>query len=178
MTESFMDNYRHENSHEKDKPRTFSHFKRLGRELAMQYLFQGDLNIEVADSQEFYRLFWQQASESGVFPDNRVFRKGRVYAEKIIEGVKAKQQVIDELLVKYSEKWDIDRMAVVDRNIMRVAIFEMLCCPDIPPVVSINEALEIAKSFSAEKSSTFINGILNGIKDEIAASSSGLEANS
>jgi N utilization substance protein B len=59
-------------------------------------------------------------------------------------------------------------MAIVDRNIMRIATYEMLFCPDIPPVVSINEAVEIAKSFGGEESGSFINGILNGIKDSLA----------
>ncbi len=142
------------------------HFKRMGRELAMQYLFQCDLagTDQLAESLE---NFWSQAEESGEFPTNRVFRKARNYAEKIIAGVYEHEQEIDGVIESFSKKWDIDRMPVVDRNIMRVAIFELQYCPDIPALVSIDEAIEISKDFSSEKSGVFINGILNGVKDSL-----------
>ena len=142
------------------------HFKRMGRELAMQYLFQCDLagNDNLSESLE---NFWTQAEESGEFPSNRIFRKARNYAEKIIAGVYEHEQEIDRTIESFSKKWDIDRMPVVDRNIMRVAIFELEFCPDIPALVSIDEAIEISKDFSSEKSGIFINGILNGVKDSL-----------
>ncbi len=142
------------------------HFKRMGRELAMQYLFQCDLagNENFSESLE---NFWIQAEESGEFPSNRIFRKARNYAEKIIAGVYEHEQEIDGIIESFSKKWDIDRMPVVDRNIIRVAIFELEFCPDIPALVSIDEAIEISKDFSSEKSSNFINGILNGVKDSL-----------
>ena len=79
------------------------------------------------------------------------------------------EQEIDRTIESFSKKWDIDRMPVVDRNIMRVAIFELEICPDIPALVSIDEAIEISKDFSSEKSGIFINGILNGVKDSLHA---------
>jgi N utilization substance protein B len=139
------------------------HFKRMGRELAMQFLFQSDVTGDNND--ESLELFWEQASSSGEFPLNRIFRKAREYAEKLIRGVRENISTIDAEIGKHSEKWNINRMAVVDRNVMRIAVYEMRFCLDIPPVVSIDEAVEIAKDFSSEKSSLFINGILNGIKD-------------
>jgi len=142
------------------------HFKRMGRELAMQYLFQCDLAGE-SETQQTIDMFWEQAEESGEFPSNRIFRKARAYAEKLILGVQAHVMEIDDILETASKKWDLDRMSAVDRNIMRIAIFELKYCPDIPPVVSINEAIEIGKDFSAEKSGIFINGILNGIKNQL-----------
>ena len=116
------------------------HFKRMGRELAMQYLFQCDLagNDNLSESLE---NFWTQAEESGQFPSNRIFRKARNYAEKIIAGVYEHEQ----------------------------EIFELEFCPDIPALVSIDEAIEISKDFSSEKSGIFINGILNGVKDSLPA---------
>jgi len=140
------------------------HFKRMGRELAMQFLFQSDVNGG-ENTAVILELFWEQAESSGEFPQNRIFRKAREYAEKIIHGVCEHLSTIDAEIEKHSEKWNLNRMAVVDRNVMRIAVYEMRFCLDIPPVVSIDEAVEIAKDFSSEKSSIFINGILNGIKD-------------
>ena len=142
------------------------HFKRLGRELAMQYLFECDIRDSVTEPGTMDD-FWAQAEESGEFTDARVFRRARAYAETLIANAQANDDEITDYLGKFSEKWDVERMSAVDRNIMKVAVAEMLYCPDIPHVVSIDEAIEIAKDFSDEKSGVFINGILNGIKNEI-----------
>ena len=142
------------------------HFKRLGRELAMQYLFECDLRDSVTEPNTM-EDFWEQAEESGEFPDNRVFRRARAYAELLIGHVQANDDVITGYLGRFSEKWDVERMSAVDRNIMKVAVAEMLYCTEIPHLVSIDEAIEISKDFSDEKSGVFINGILNGIKNEI-----------
>lgn len=140
------------------------HFKRLGRELAMQFLFQVDLTK--MNDERMLDLFWEQAEECGKFPVNRVYRKGREYAEKIIGFILTDWERIDKLILEKSEKWNLDRMAAVDRNIMRVAICEMLFFPDVPPIVSINEAVGISKIYSSEKSGVFINGLLNAVKDD------------
>ena len=139
-----------------------AHYKRLGRELAMQFLFQNDVRGAELSDEACRQFFWAQAEDSGAFPVNRQFRKGRIYAERLIEGVLGHLEKIDGLIVAHSEKWDLKRMAVVDRNVMRIAVYEMLCCPEVPPLVSINEAIEIAKDFGSEKSGGFINGVLNG----------------
>ncbi|MBQ9337952.1 MAG: transcription antitermination factor NusB [Lentisphaeria bacterium] len=142
------------------------HFKRLGRELAMQFLFQCDV-AGMSDFAEILENFWIQAENSGEFPAGRIFRKARSYAEKIIAGVCEHETEIDEVISTVSDKWDISRMPVVDRNIIRVAVFELYYCPDIPAVVSIDEAIEIAKDFSSAKSGLFINGLLNTVKDRL-----------
>ncbi len=142
------------------------HFKRMGRELAMQYLFQCDLAGE-GEKAETLISFWEQAEESGEFPDNRIFRKAKAYAEKLILGVHANEFEINDLMESASKKWDLNRMSAVDRNVMRIAIYELKYCPDIPPVVSIDEAIEIGKDFSGENSGLFINGMLNGIKNQL-----------
>ena len=142
------------------------HFKRLGRELAMQFLFQCDLT-GMEDFASKMENFWAQAEYSGHFPEERVFRKGRAYAEKLIAGVCEYEQEIDSVIREYSDKWDLSRMAVVDRNIIRVAVYEMFHCPDIPVLVSINEAIEIAKDYSSVKAGSFINGLLNAVKGKV-----------
>jgi N utilization substance protein B len=146
------------------------HFKRLGRELAMQFLFQCDLT-GMDDFADKMGNFWAQAEHSGHFPEDRVFRKARAYAEKLIAGVCEYETEIDSVIREYSDKWDLSRMAVVDRNIIRVAVYEMFHCPDIPVLVSINEAIEIAKDYSSIKAGAFINGLLNAVKEKVPAQS-------
>ena len=156
------------NKHHPVKVSAHSHFKRLGRELAMQYLYECDM-AEGKDDPDARLLFWQQASEAELTDDERTFKKASFYAEKIIDGVVAHLEEIDKEISSFSEKWDLSRIAAVERNIIRVAIYELKFCPDIPALVSIDEAIEIAKEFASEKSGVFINGILNGVKDTLPA---------
>ncbi|OGV32261.1 MAG: transcription antitermination factor NusB [Lentisphaerae bacterium GWF2_45_14] len=151
-----------------DPKQKFQHFKRLGRELAMQYLFHTDL--KGADTQSEYDIFWEGIREQLELEDDRFLRKARKYAERLVLGIKENLAEIDQTISGFSEKWDINRMAVVDRNIIRVAVYEMKFLPDIPPVVSIDEAVGIAKEFSSEKSGLFINGVLNAVKDSLQKS--------
>ena len=88
----------------------------------------------------------------------------RDFALPLVEGVLAHRVETDERITRYTENYELGRLAVVDRNILRLAIYEMLHRPDIPPVVSINEAIEIAKRFGSEESSRFVNGILDRVK--------------
>jgi len=83
-----------------------------------------------------------------------------------VRGSKQQQDKIDQLLAQYAEHWDLERMAVVDRNILRMAVYELLWQPDVPPKAAINEALEIAKKFGTTESSRFINGVLDRILRE------------
>jgi N utilization substance protein B len=104
-------------------------------------------------------------------------QKARPFFMKLVKGVlKAKPQ-IDTLIERFSKNWSVQRMSCVDRNVMRIAVFEMLFCSDIPPKVSINEAIDIGKKFGTEDSGAFINGIVDSIriaieKGEVQADSS------
>jgi N utilization substance protein B len=91
----------------------------------------------------------------------------RVFAEPLIRGVLEHRDALDEHIKKHVKNWEIHRIAAVDRNIMRLAIYEMLHRDDIPPVVSINEAVDIAKKFSTQDSGKFVNGVLDKIKGEL-----------
>jgi N utilization substance protein B len=91
----------------------------------------------------------------------------RLFAEKLVQGVLERRDALDEQIKKYAQNWDLHRMAVVDRNVLRLAIYEMMHRDDIPPVVSINEAVDIAKRFSTEESGKFVNGILDKIKGDL-----------
>ena len=91
----------------------------------------------------------------------------REFALRLIEGTRAHQKQVDEILVAVTRNWDLRRMAAIDRNILRMAIYELLHCADIPPKVTINEAIELGKRFSTANSGAFINGILDRVRIDI-----------
>ena len=91
------------------------------------------------------------------------------YARSLVQGVQDRQSDIDELIVRYSDHWTIDRMPVVDRTLLRIALFEILWGQDIPVAVAINEAVDLAKSLSTEESGRFINGLLGRIVESAPA---------
>lgn len=150
------------------------------REWALQFLFQSEFNR--ADSlDEGLLLFWSHLDqeielESAKKPPNpepstekpdRMKAKARRFTEEIVRGVIAHHPEIDALITKHADNWDIERMGNVDRNAMRIAVFEMLFRNDIPPVVSINEAVDLAKAYSSIDSGKFVNGILDRIRKDL-----------
>ncbi len=94
-------------------------------------------------------------------------KKARPFFLKLVGGVNAGKVEIDVLIERFSSNWKISRMSGVDRNILRIAVFEMLCCPDIPTKVTLNEAIDIGKRFGTEDSGAFINGILDSINQAV-----------
>ena len=89
------------------------------------------------------------------------------YFERVVQGVLSHGQEIDRLIERYSEHWRLDRIASIDRTILRMAIFELLYCEDIPPKVVLNEAVDLGKHYGSENSGGFINGILDRILNEV-----------
>ena len=126
------------------------------RQWAVQFLFQRDFNRD--DLDPALELFW--AGVKGAASTRR-------FAEDLIRGVDANREELDRRIQQYAEHWDLKRMGAVDRNVMRVALYEMLHCPDVPPVVSINEAIELAKELSGAESGKFVNGILDRARQDI-----------
>lgn len=122
-----------------------------GREIALQVLYQLDQNPGL-DPEERRRFI-----ERRLRNDRRLCE----FAEGLIGGVKEHQGRLDELISAVAENWRIERMAAIDRNILRLGAFEMLYSPDVPRKVAINEALELAKRYSTAQSSRFVNGILD-----------------
>jgi N utilization substance protein B len=94
----------------------------------------------------------------------RPSRKTRDFFLELVNGVLRGRVQIDALVERFSSNWKISRMAGVDRNVLRIAVYELLCCPDIPPKVTINEAIDIAKKYGSDDSGAFINGILDSIR--------------
>jgi len=103
-------------------------------------------------------------------------REVQEFALRLVNGTYAGREELDAFLAAIAHNWDIRRMAVVDRNILRMAIFELIHCEDIPPKVTINEAIELGKRFSTANSGSFINGILDRVKNQHAPNKEGKEA--
>ena len=125
--------------------------RRLARQLALQLLFQQEFQTKHAVWEE---KFWDNQSASVTV---------RAFATSLLQGVKDHQSDIDYLIQKFAVDWSIKRMPVVDRNILRCAIYELLWEPDIPAAVTMNEAIELAKRFADDEAQRFVNGILDHI---------------
>ena len=132
--------------------------RRQAREWTVQFLFQTEFNP--GDLDAALAVFWNDEEKK---PQER----DRTYVDEVVRGAIEKQREIDRTISKYTDNWDVDRLGVLDRVVLRVATYEMLFRTDIPPVVSINEAVEIAKAYSGKESGRFVNGVLDRIQKEL-----------
>ena len=137
--------------------------RREGRELALQALYSKDL---VPQDASFTLKRIMENFGEGEEPTLEIHSKSFAFASELVNGVIANLAEIDGRIAAKSKHWSMSRMARVDLNILRLAVFELLYRPDIPKNVTMNEAIEVAKKFGAEDSASFVNGIL----DEIASS--------
>jgi transcription antitermination protein NusB len=131
--------------------------RRKSRELLLQMLFQADMAKQEPDTVR--KTFWAER--------NNVEEDVRGFADDLFRVASDRQQEIDTLLEKHTQHWKVDRMAAVDRNVLRGAVAEFLGFPKTPHAVVINEALEIARKFSTPESVTFINGVLDSVGKEV-----------
>lgn len=128
--------------------------RRAAREIALKVLFAHDLG----KTEPLFIL--EQVSEESLMNE-----KSKEFVSDIVQGVVQNLEIIDKTIKQYALEWDLDRMAAVDRNLLRIAIYEMLFSSSVPKVVAVNEAVELAKLYGSEESFRFINGILgNAIK--------------
>ena len=130
--------------------------RRKAREFALQALYQ----IEMKGSNPKAELHLLEKSQE-IGPEEKLF------GTEIVEGVYRNLKELDQLIEKHSTHWKMNRMAAVDRNILRLAVYELLYLHDIPTSAALNEAIEIAKRFGTENSSSFVNGILDNIAKEV-----------
>jgi N utilization substance protein B len=133
--------------------------RRRAREAALQFLFQEDFKLEDGHREE--NLLERFDAFCTLYQVNR---KARPYAQEMLEGIIHIREKIDSLIGKAASNWRLSRIAATDRNILRLAVFEMLSDNDIPDQVAINEAVEIAKRFGGDESPAFINGVLDAVK--------------
>ena len=129
--------------------------RREGREAAVELLFHWDMNVRQPLEEADLNGFWQLRTAN---------QATKEFATRVAAGVIAEQGVIDEKISRYTANYELKRISAVDRNILRVAIYEMLFCNDVPPIVAINEAIDIAKKFGTEESGKFVNGVLDRVK--------------
>lgn len=132
--------------------------RRKARECALQVLFQ--LEFNTTDPEPVIRRYWKY---------QKVTDDVRVYGNWLIEGIRAHATEVDAAIQSVSVNWRIPRMAVVDRNILRIAVYELLFEKTLVPAIVINEAIEIAKKYSGEEASVFINGILDAVRKTLQA---------
>jgi len=132
--------------------------RRKARELALQMLFQRDMGQQ--DGAHVRRTFWSERKD--LDPDVRSF------ADELFDLACARAEEIDQIIERNAEHWRMERMAAVDRNLLRAGVAELLGFPKTPRPVIINEALEIARRFSTPESVTFINGVLDSAARELS----------
>ncbi|HAA04150.1 MAG TPA: transcription antitermination factor NusB [Syntrophobacteraceae bacterium] len=154
--------------------------RRRSREVALQVLYQ--LDMTGVSPEEGISLYFDhfalnkeadpESDEEDTLPipdgnpkpwSQETLSAARPFAELLIQGVCLHQEEIDRWIGSASENWRLDRMSMVDRNILRIAVYEMCYCEDIPPKVSINEAIDLGKRFSSQDSGPFINGVLDQV---------------
>jgi N utilization substance protein B len=130
--------------------------RRKAREYALQLLFQRDFKEKKMDQKDLDE-FWSDKNEQ---------KEVRDFTEDLVRGTLERLDEIDRMIEKFTEHWLLKRMAAVDRNILRFATYEILYRRDIPPAVTINEAIEIAKKYSSTESAPFLNGVLDRLAKE------------
>jgi len=130
--------------------------RRKSREFALQVLYQ--LNITKEDAKRALAQFQEHFSPQGEADE---------FLRRLVLGVLEHCRELDRLIEQHLENWRLDRINVIDRNILRMALFELLYCEDIPPKVTINEAIDLGKRYGSEDSGSFINGILDRIQNEV-----------
>jgi transcription antitermination protein NusB len=148
------------------------HQRRKAREIALQVLYE--LDVLDIDAKEAIAIFWNYFGAP---------EESRKFSSLLIEGTCDKKAEIDSLVSSCSDNWSLARMSRVDRNILRMAVYELLYCPDIPPKVTLNEAIDLGKLYGSENSGSFINGILDAVylklyKEEAGQNINGLTGNS
>ena len=131
--------------------------RRKAREWTVQLLFRFDLNPP-DDMDAVFAEFWVE---------NRASPGTRVFTERLTRGAWDRREESDEVIRKYAENWGVERMGRVERSVMRMCLYEMLHCQDIPPVVSINEAVDLAKYYSTSEAGRFVNGLLDRIRKSL-----------
>ena len=127
--------------------------RRISREQALQALFYMDMHRGPVED--------PVSAFCSCFTDDKPTEP---FFHRLIDGVQEHRETIDTVIEQFSSNWKLSRMSCVDRNVLRIAVFELLFCADIPPKVSINEAIDVGKRFGTEESGAFINGILDSIR--------------
>ena len=133
------------------------HKRRKAREIALQILY--GLDAQESELDEAIALFWTNFDET----NQNISEEIKTFANELVEGTWKNRDKIDDLISGNSSNWTLGRMSRVDKSILRMGVYELLFCPDIPPKVTLNEAIDLGKIYGSENSGSFINGILNAL---------------
>ena len=150
--------------------------RRRAREAALQMLYQWEVGR--VSAHEAVRTYWPgrdappsaEDEHADLVPEAAVDEVGRVFANDLVKGTIERVKEADDLIATHLKNWRLERVAVIDRLVMRMAIYELLTEPDTPSKVIINEALELARTYSGEESVAFVNGVLDAIRKELRRS--------
>ena len=134
--------------------------RRRAREAALQMLYQGEVGRTGAH--EAIATYWPSHD-----PDGEVPEEAREFANNLVRGTLSRLEEIDGLLTAHAQNWRLARMAVLDRLILRMAIYELLSDAGTPPKVVINEALELARTYSGDEAVAFVNGVLDAVRKQL-----------
>jgi len=138
------------------------HVRRLARISALQALYELDTTSHPADQVITYRL-----------ADHYMPSEGEAFLRELVSGVCKNRERLDAMIQRYAPAWPVSQIAIIDRNILRIALLELTSCPpgtstpDTPPKVAINEAVDLAKAFGSESSSRFVNGVLGTVVNDL-----------
>lgn len=148
--------------------------RRKAREYALQILFQWDVH---GSTNHWLKEFWTQ---------RQVSEDVRAFVDRLVEGVWTQQKELDRTIETQATNWTLNRMPIVDRNVLRLSLYELIWMPDVPAKVTVNEAIELAKAFADDEAKRFVNGILDTVlredprletkRAELLAESAGREA--
>jgi transcription antitermination protein NusB len=141
--------------------------RRMAREMAVQMLYQSDVGgsplPNIFGTYDLYEHFLRPANRAELTRERRRVEEAFAYAQRLVSGTVEHRPEIDAMIRGQADNWRLERMPPVDRNILRLAIFEMLYERDIPKLVVVDEAIELAKKFGSEQSGRFVNGLLDGL---------------
>jgi N utilization substance protein B len=140
--------------------------RRKSREIALQMLYQMEMTGQ--PPHEVIDLYYELASGDDDNKNPDFAKAVRPFAEQLLYGVHAHRDELDGMIVAASEHWRLERMSIIDRNVLRIALYEMLYRAEIPPKVSVNEAIDLGKTFGSPDSGAFINGILDHLLPEVS----------
>ena len=134
--------------------------RRRAREAALQMLYQCDVGR--AGAFESIQSYWASRDEADAIPDSL-----HAFANRVVRATLDRREEIDALLSAHAQNWRIERMAVVDRVVLRMGVYEMLADPETPSKVIINEAIELARSYSGDEAVGFVNGVLDAVRKQL-----------
>ena len=153
-----------------DRPRRAGGKRRQAREMALQMLYQRELgDAEPAQLLREFDIHAFRAETADAGASSQASELALDYARTLVEGSLAHKESIDRMVADQADNWRLERMPVVDRNVLRLAVYEMRFQADVPAVVVIDEAIELAKKFGSEQSGRFVNGILDALRTTLAA---------